>query len=72
MNEKEQRLFMKIRLIRLYAEKTHGNIPQTANDFLQWGVLDYIDNNYELFHIQGDEAIYEDICKFIKNNKGAR
>ncbi len=59
---------MKIRLIRLHAEKTDGNIQKAASDLLRLGVLDYIDDNFELFHMQGDEAVYEDVCNFIKNN----
>lgn len=65
MNQSEQLLYMKIRIILLASKKWKKEIGVVATDFLNLGVLDYIDSNFELFHIQGDESIFEDICNFI-------
>lgn len=66
MRESQQLLYMKLRLTRLASEKWQKDIGEVAKDFLNLGIYEYISNNYDLFHIQGDQAIFEDICNFIK------
>lgn len=66
MKERQQLLYMKLRLTRLASEKWQKNIGEVSKDFLNLGIYEYISNNYDLFHIQGDQAILEDICNFIK------
>lgn len=69
MNEKQQILYMKIRLIRIASQKWNKSIGYVANQFMQCGVLQYIEENFDLFHMQGDESIFADICTFLNRQK---
>ncbi len=69
MNEKQQCLYMKIRLVRLAARRWNTSVADAATVFWKQGVFSYIENNFDLFHIQGDDAILDDIFLFLENAK---
>ncbi len=69
MNEKRQCLYMKIRLVRLAARRWNMPIAKAASVFLKQGVFSYIESNFGLFHIQGDEAVLDDILLYLENVK---
>ena len=66
MNEQEQILYMQTRLTRTAAEKWHKSLAEAVGIFNRYGVLEYIENCYELFHVQGDEATFEDIESYLR------
>ena len=70
MNEQEQILYMQTRLTRLSSEKRHKSLAEPVGIFNRYGVPEYIENCYELFHVQGDEATFEDIETYLRT-KGA-
>ena len=70
MNEHEQILYMQTRLTRTAAEKWQKPLAEVIKVFTRYGVLEYIENCYEIFHVQGDEAIFEDIENYL-SAKGA-
>lgn len=70
MNEHEQILYMQTRLTRTAAEKWQKPLAEVIKVFTRYGVLEYIENCYEIFHVQGDEAIFEDIEHYL-SAKGA-
>ncbi len=69
MNRKQQILYMKIRLVRLAARRWNTSIAAAAATFWKRGVFSYIESNFDLFHIQGDDAILNDILLFLENVK---
>ncbi len=67
MSEREQIIYMQTRLIRLASEKWNRPIDQIARLFAKHGVLKYIEECFEIFHVEGDEAILEDIEGYLRN-----
>ena len=71
MNEKEEILFMQIRLIRLAAEEWKLSMDKVLSLFKQANVLDYIEKAYGIFHCEGDEAVLQDVEEYI-DSKGLK
>ena len=65
MNEKEEILFMQIRLIRLAAEEWKLSMDKVLSLFKQANVLDYIEKAYGIFHCEGDEAVLQDVKEYL-------
>ena len=65
MNEKEEILFMQIRLIRLAAEEWKLSMDKVLSLFKQANVLDYIEKAYGTFHCEGDEAVLQDMEEYL-------
>ena len=70
MNESEQILFMQIRLLRMMAEKYGLTLKQAAQIFAAYNVLPFIREGFGIFHVEGDEAVFEEVKGFLKD-KGA-
>ena len=70
MDEAQQILFMQIRLLRMMAEKYGLTLKQTAQIFAAYNVLPFIREGFGIFHVEGDEAVFEEVKGFLKA-KGA-
>ena len=70
MNEAQQILFMQIRLLRMLAEKYGLTLKQAAQTFAAYNVLPFIREGFGIFHVEGDEAVFEEVKGFLKS-KGA-
>ena len=70
MNEEQQILFMQIRLIRMVSEKLGITLKQTAELFDKFKVLQFIRDCWGIFHVEGDNAVYEEIREYLIS-KGA-
>ena len=70
MDETQQILFMQIRLLRMMAEKYSLSLKEAAEIFGQYKVLPFIRDGFGIFHVEGDEAVFEEIKDFLKA-KGA-
>ena len=70
MNEKEQILYMQARLSRAASEKWGKSMADVMNIYSKYHVLEYIESCYEIFHVQGDEANFEDVENYLRA-KGA-
>lgn len=67
MNEKSQIVFLQARLIRLAAKKWNTDI-QKANALMnQYGLLDLIEDCFDTFHTEGDNAVFYDLEMILKN-----
>ena len=54
-------LYMQIRLFRIICQR-HGLSSRRGNElFEKYGIWDYIEDCYELFHVSGDESIANEI-----------
>jgi hypothetical protein len=71
MEEREQILYMQIRLIRFAAERWNMNMGAVSALFAEHTVLDYIEKEFGIFHTEGDEAVFSDISEYLKS-RGAK
>ena len=67
MSEKQQILYMQTRMIRNASEKWNRPIEIISELFEKYDVLQYIEECFELFHVEGDEAILEDVTEYLEN-----
>lgn len=70
MNETQQILFMQIRILRMLAEKYSLSLKQAAEIFGQYDVLHFIREGFGIFHVEGDEAVFEEVKAYLQS-KGA-
>ena len=70
MKEAQQILFMQIRILRMMAEKYSMSLKEAAELFGQYNVLPFIREGFGIFHVEGDEAVFEEVKGFLKS-KGA-
>ena len=71
MNEEEQILYMQARLSRMASEKWGMSMADVMSIFTKYKVLEYIEDSFEIFHVQGDEANFEDIENYIRTRGAA-
>ena len=65
MSEKLQILYMQVRLVRLAAEELNISIEDSCKIFSENAVFQYIENLWDLFHVEGDHAVLEDIREYL-------
>lgn len=70
MSEKRQIIYMQTRLMRLAAETWNKTMDDVVELFTGYGVLQYIEECFGIFHVEGDEAILDDVVTYLEN-KGA-
>ena len=70
MTESQQILFMQIRILRMMSEKYSLSLKQAAEIFGQYNVLNFIREGFGIFHIEGDEAVFEEVQSYLQS-KGA-
>ncbi len=70
MTESQQILFMQIRILRMMAEKYSLSLKQAAEIFGQYNVLHFIREGFGIFHVEGDEAVFEEVKSYLQS-KGA-
>ena len=69
MSEKSEIIFMQVRMLRLAAEEWNISVPKAAELFEKYGVLQFIEDCYGVFHMEGDRAVFDEI-KTLLNHKG--
>lgn len=69
MTERFQILFMQVRLIRLAAEEWNKPMDEVNRIFTEKGVYRYIQDFWELFHVEGDYAVLKDIEEYLKSQE---
>ena len=70
MNQQEDIFLLQVRLYRLAQLKWNVDSRRCSEIFNKYKIYDYIETCYEFFHVQGDEANFDDIMKYL-NNIGA-
>lgn len=71
MDEQGQILFMQIRLIRMASERYGMSLKHTAELFDRYKVLPFIRECWGIFHVEGDEAVFEEVKNYLIS-KGAK
>ena len=59
-------LYMQTRLLRLAASHWSHSDDEIQSIFVKYGVYEYIEDGYELFHLEGDEAVLQEIAEMLK------
>ena len=67
MSERKQIIHMQVRLVRQAAERWKLSAAETAGVFEQYRVFEYIRDCFGIFHVEGDEAIWEDLVPYLKS-----
>ena len=68
MDEKFQILFMQSRIIRLAYRTWHLSLARIMELFDKYRVLYYIEDNFGIFHTEGDNAVLDDIELYLIRN----
>ena len=66
MSEELQILYMQTRLIHLAASEWNMSVDEVIDCFSKNKVYDYISECWELFHVEGDEAVLSEISDYIR------
>ena len=70
MDERSQLLFMQTRIVRLASYRWNLPIEKIVELFKKVKVLEYIETGFGIFHCEGDEAVLDDVERYIVK-KGA-
>lgn len=58
---------MQVRILRQACEKWNQPMEKTASLFAEYHILQYLEECFGIFHVQGDEAVLEDVEAYLKN-----
>ena len=67
MSERKQITHMQVRIARMATEKWNLSVAEVGRLFHQYQVFEYIRDCFGIFHVEGDEAIWEDIVPYLKS-----
>ena len=67
VNQREEITFMQARIIRLFIKKYSLPMEKVISTLKSASVLEYIEKCYNIFHCEGDNAVFEDVCQYLKN-----
>ena len=67
MSERSQITYMQLRIVRMAAQKWNLSIAEVGRIFGEYRVFEYIRDCFGIFHVEGDEAIWEDLIPYLKN-----
>lgn len=70
MEEQSQIIYMQTRLVRLAAEQWRKPYRDVVELFKVKGVFRYIAKMWELFHIEGDLAVLDDVQQYLASRGG--
>lgn len=66
MNERSQITYMQVRIVRMATEKLNLSVAEVARLFDQYQVFEFIRDCFDIFRVEGDDAIWEDIVPYLK------
>lgn len=69
MSKNSEIVFMQVRLLRLASEEWHMSIQKVNILFDKYSILKFIEDCYDVFHMEGDNAVFDEI-KTLLRNKG--
>lgn len=70
MNKRQQIIYMQVRLVRRASEVWNKSIEVIAELFEKYDIFQYIEECFEIFHTEGDDAVLEDIAAYLGNRGG--
>lgn len=70
MERRQEIIYMQVRIARIASERWGKTLREATAILRAHKVADYIEQNYELLHLEGDEAVFQDVSTFL-DAKGA-
>lgn len=67
MNERAQITYMQTRISRKAAETWNLSLREVMHLFRTADVLGYIERNFGLLHIEGDDAVFDDVLSYLRH-----
>ena len=67
MTERDQITHMQVRIARMASERWGIPVDETARIFAKYQLFEYIRDCFGIFHVEGDEAVWEDIVAYLKS-----
>ena len=67
MSEQTEIVFMQARLLRLASEEWHISVQKVNELFNKYDILQFVEDCYGVFHMEGDYAVFEEIKAVLKN-----
>lgn len=71
MSERQQIIYMQTRIMRLASERWNKLMETISELFTKYNALRYMEECFDIFHVEGDEAILEDVETYL-GNRGMR
>lgn len=65
MSERSQMIHMLVRIARLASERWRMTLAQAATILGAFDAFGYISRNFGLFHMEGDEAVLDDVEEYL-------
>lgn len=65
MSEDVQILFMQARIVRLASRRWNKSLNDVATLLLDSGALAYIRDSFDYFHLEGDDAVLDDVEDYL-------
>jgi hypothetical protein len=69
MSEREEIVFMQVRLLRIASEEWQIPIQRVSLLFDKYNIFKFIEECYDVFHMEGDDAVFDEI-KMVLKGKG--
>ena len=66
MTKRSEITYMQARIARLASEKWGLSIRETGRMFAEYQVCQHIRDCFELYHTEGDEAVWEDMQPYFR------
>ena len=66
MNEERQIAFMQARITRMASRRWDKPLRQVAELFAEFGVLRYIEECFDYFHLESDLAVLCDVERYLR------
>ena len=58
---------MQVRIVRMATEKWNLPVGEVARIFRQYKVFEFIRDFFGIFHVECDEAIWEDVAAYLES-----
>lgn len=66
MSEKTQIVFMQTRILRMASEEWNTTIQKANAVFDKYNLLRFIEECFDVFHLEGDRAVFEEIQTVLR------
>lgn len=66
MSEERQITFMQARISQMASQRWGASLRQVMTLFCEHGVLEYIEDCFDYFHMEGDEAVLSDVADYLR------
>lgn len=70
MGERQQITYMQTRITRMACRAWAMPMRDVVELFIKHDVMGYIERNFGLFHMEGDDAVFDDVSRYLLSKEG--